>query len=177
MNFSLRVYSFRRSDLFTVSRKKSILWEKNNGGKGAGRDFCMGISCSMNTMKGELNIPRAKCLKPQVVKGLKARRWATVPILVIAGLSVKQCLSACCFLLHPLEFPLTDSFLLLLISFSFLCLFKLATNDSRFSMYWLYRIHFYVACFHFSKTCEVVCMSHNTEFYLISVESDYAKLF
>lgn len=44
----------------------------------------MGISCSMNTMKGELNIPRAKCLKPQVVKAEKARRWATAPILVIS---------------------------------------------------------------------------------------------
>ena len=150
-----RVYSFRKSDLFTASRKKSLLREKNNRGKGVGRDFCMGTSWSMSTVKGELNTPRATCLKPQVVNAIKARRLATAPILLIsrAECETVSLPSASCSI--PLEFPLTDSLLLLLISFSFLCLFRLAANDSRFSMYWLYQIHFYAACFHFLKTCAV----------------------
>ena len=155
MNFHLRVYSFRKSGLFTASRKKSLLWEKNNRGKGVGGDFCMGISCSMSTMKGELNIPRATCLKPQVVKAVKARRWAAVPILLISRSECETVSLPSASYSIPLEFPPTDSFLLLRISFSFLCLFKLAANDSRFSMYWLYQIHFYAACFHFLKTCGV----------------------
>ena len=135
---SQRVYSFRRRDLFTISRKKSKLWEKSNRGKGVGRDFCMGISYSMSTMKGELNIPRAKCLKSQVVKTIKTRRWAAVPILLISMLSVKYCLSAFCFLSHPTRifshwFFSHASNILFSSSFS-LTFLKLATNTSKFSV-------------------------------------------
>ena len=108
---------------------------KNERGKGVHRDFCMGIPYSKRTMKGELNISRAKIVNPWEVEMMKARRWAALPLLS----SMSECqLSSLGPVSYPtsLRFSLTDSFLMLLISFfSFsLSLFKSATMYSKFIM-------------------------------------------